>query len=808
MIENLRYYINGEQLLIKWNWVGVDDTARAQCRLVKRLNPDDVLSMHENITIAMYEQNRCGCTFEMPNVPAEVQVTDDDWDTFTTRLILQAPRYRLQFINDKVCSGRVTGFLGREREPAKYTRKLGIELSNQISDTEVGRFVRGWMFEGIERETGVKFYFPKPTKRQVRCEQQVSKAEFDRDIVLRIAPEVEKTTFHDMFTVVNDVAGKETNLAQERDLSSASEIQFETIKPSENGKYKIKCPYCFKEYGYSEPKFRSAIYENKNNGFVAETDDQYIEFYQKLDSQRVEQERTRAMGHVLEKREIKEVQYAGHPGKWVDCESEEELQDDVVIAVRDVHGNRSDEKVCPYCHHRISTLAGLYPTVFISMMGNTGCGKTVYLASMIHELEMGSLLPGYKFRYSMCDNERGREVRRIYNEKIAGHTPVQGTVNVSQVAAASGADVPEFIDTGAMQGALDFSPAAMPDFVSAAMPDFAQTPTMEPAPMEFSPMNFAPMDMGGANINFEPALDAAVSSETMGMGAKARGSQMPDFKLDMGIDLATNDQEPEAVVRGQALPTGTERKYIDPCIYELSGKDPKTGANKGVIIAFFDFPGEAIRVRDQLTDHDVYLQQMIEEADGYVFLFDPSSLKRIHALPEHMKREFLDRTTRGADESKWRAEANRHPGMILADFKKTFIGEAATTQLDKPVSFVISKSDVIRDYLKLADERLHQTDTYFLDAGVYTLDSDRTGLYLDEMERESDSIVDFMADEEMREACRALMHSEYDRLWFCTSSTGIAPDKNGTLYQRHGVPVHVIEPIEFILYRLGVRNAK
>lgn len=53
---------------------------------------------------------------------------------------------------------------------------------------------------------------------------------------------------------------------------------------------------------------------------------------------------------------------------------------------RDVKGNKAVDRLCPHCHNVISDYYGCYPTVFISIVGITGSGKTVYLSQLISNI--------------------------------------------------------------------------------------------------------------------------------------------------------------------------------------------------------------------------------------------------------------------------------------------------------------------------------------------------------------------------------------------------------------------------------------
>lgn len=43
-------------------------------------------------------------------------------------------------------------------------------------------------------------------------------------------------------------------------------------------------------------------------------------------------------------------------------------------------------RACPHCHCRLPNNYGIYPTMFVSMMGGRAAGKTAFLLSMIHQL--------------------------------------------------------------------------------------------------------------------------------------------------------------------------------------------------------------------------------------------------------------------------------------------------------------------------------------------------------------------------------------------------------------------------------------
>ena len=261
--------------------------------------------------------------------------------------------------------------------------------------------------------------------------------------------------------------------------------------------------------------------------------------------------------------------------------------------------------------------------------------------------------------------------------------------------------------------------------------------------------------------------------------------------------------EPEEATPGEKLPQATARQYSEPYIYQLSSEDNANRQAPGVILAFFDFPGEAIRrsPSSEITAYDQYLDSMIKNADGLIFMFDPSTLEMVKGLGDSDKAVFTSKTLPGG-EAQWSFTIRQTPEMILRDFQNSYF---PNSKLNKPVAFVLSKADAVRDYL-IRMKGIDEKEVSFLEEGVYALDSGRTGVYETELREASERILEFLNERGLSDQYKRLLNNEDDGVWMCVSSTGLAPDSNGTLYQMHGVPVHVIDPVEWILYRKSVNS--
>lgn len=57
--------------------------------------------------------------------------------------------------------------------------------------------------------------------------------------------------------------------------------------------------------------------------------------------------------------------------------------DGMVVGIEDIHGKRTYRRVCPSCHNPLPTGYGKFETKFISIIGVTNSGKTVYISQLL-----------------------------------------------------------------------------------------------------------------------------------------------------------------------------------------------------------------------------------------------------------------------------------------------------------------------------------------------------------------------------------------------------------------------------------------
>lgn len=188
-----------------------------------------------------------------------------------------------------------------------------------------------------------------------------------------------------------------------------------------NNKYtdkKIVCPYCFKEFMHNEVHFR--LETVRNDGYN-ESDIEY-----EIDPQKKEEIRTSI--YFQPKNDEKYMKFWERFGQTTELTTNNEatrfgcevyqlpivdpmsadakrcLQmqnhgngesnffvydgDGVVQAVVDIYGERSHRRVCPHCHNPLPNTYGKYNVKFISVIGVSGAGKTVYISQLLRNMSV------------------------------------------------------------------------------------------------------------------------------------------------------------------------------------------------------------------------------------------------------------------------------------------------------------------------------------------------------------------------------------------------------------------------------------
>ena len=161
----------------------------------------------------------------------------------------------------------------------------------------------------------------------------------------------------------------------------------------------IKCPFCFKTFAHDEVHFRIAetTCANATNMFNAAAAGEEKEKYKKL-----------ARREKLDPKygEVWGNQRGGNPAKsvkdlfyvpWVDENNKKELivgdyitdEDGFVEKIEVKRGRFQDPsstRICPYCHNKLPAHYGKHPQKFISVLGVSASGKTVFIKQLLSKI--------------------------------------------------------------------------------------------------------------------------------------------------------------------------------------------------------------------------------------------------------------------------------------------------------------------------------------------------------------------------------------------------------------------------------------
>jgi hypothetical protein len=780
MIVQLRYYVdtNEAKIYVKWNWENVADDAQVSCSLQKCINGDEVARIDE-ITLSYYDENLGGCAFDMPNEPVKIVVYDEDGSMYMCP-VKESPRYDVQF-KVKIASDEKD--VAKQKEPkglnklvrSLYKKKektvpkryhLSVQFPSQLGKAEM-QAIEGWVIFGkILADNRVMDRFFLPFLKEGICIYPpfVYKKAETIDIELGTVPEAVGSIYEDLFTYRKVTEfDKSTTMKGKASEAIGIEVPFDNLMNQGDANCEpIICPFCFQEFRQYEAEFR-AKYFGDQKSFPKEVDESYKKFC--TEHQFNVQVAELPLGKVLRFKtgeDIKSFSYISNPTVFHAADQNELT--DIVSEVIDKFGNHSTDKLCPHCHNSIPISSGKYRNLFITMMGNTGSGKSVYMMKMIHLLKSGRLLPGYRFVCTANNNMRSAEILRRYKSIFEKEGDWQEFGNLAAEANDNlAAPLLNYNQSGTtIFGATGFSQLFSDD----------------------EPSNWAKEEDATNKVK---TYDA---SEVSPLEQEYSGEEVDAESWEEGVfDKAY------APIRSEALPQATPRIYEEPCIYELRGVNPKNMEQVGFILSIFDFPGEAIWGTHQngmATAFDRHLEEVIRLSSGFIFMFDPSSIKKVRSLSDEKISRFMELTLGKSGESR-HTLLSQHPSAIFSSFNKQFGNPSG--RFKAPIAMVLSKADAIRDRLEDLDARAANSTDLFLEERVSSMQNNRTKVDLENMKMCSNIIKKFVNEAELDNLCDQRTEKY---LWFSVSATGVAPE-DSRISGKRGVSVRVLDPIEWIL---------
>ena len=181
---------------------------------------------------------------------------------------------------------------------------------------------------------------------------------------------------------------------------------------------KITCPYCFGQFEHYEVLFRAETVlseddfdideieamddgpeknimlqeYNKAKAFFEREDPDYHRFWEKYNGSTEQTEGFGKSDHVKVRNERRPLIDPFNPNqvRWNNSDgSGPKFDDDGFLSeAEDIYGGKSYSRVCPCpgCHNPLPRDYGKYPAKFISIIGITHSGKTVYLSSLLDNM--------------------------------------------------------------------------------------------------------------------------------------------------------------------------------------------------------------------------------------------------------------------------------------------------------------------------------------------------------------------------------------------------------------------------------------
>lgn len=172
-------------------------------------------------------------------------------------------------------------------------------------------------------------------------------------------------------------------------------VDDKTVSPKKDcARKKFKCPYCFMEMKAEDVEFRSMTaysqqdYEAMTEGektdkqqYLEAEDEIYEKFWRRYPGSRPENSENNRTYETHPVISLLDKRFA--EGLLKVRKDEDGFPDEII----DEEGVPSMIRICPHCHNRLPFEFGKYPVVYISIVGITSSGKTVFLSRMLEKIK-------------------------------------------------------------------------------------------------------------------------------------------------------------------------------------------------------------------------------------------------------------------------------------------------------------------------------------------------------------------------------------------------------------------------------------
>lgn len=160
----------------------------------------------------------------------------------------------------------------------------------------------------------------------------------------------------------------------------------------------IKCPYCFTEFAHDEVHFRiaeEACEDAKNKANKKEKPDEKEKFSKFLKRKERDSKYDKVWGNLRGGTPTPNVEDLFYV-PWVDQSNKSDMIVGDFIADKDGFVEKIEDKcshfesktrICPHCHNKLPLHYGKNPQKFISILGVSASGKTVFLKQLLSKLK-------------------------------------------------------------------------------------------------------------------------------------------------------------------------------------------------------------------------------------------------------------------------------------------------------------------------------------------------------------------------------------------------------------------------------------
>ena len=171
------------------------------------------------------------------------------------------------------------------------------------------------------------------------------------------------------------------------------------LKKDANGLYKIICPYCLEEFEVIDLAYRATVIEQENmeDTFANEFDQAFDNYWTKVGAIGQDSNRPHILNVDPDAGEISTVRLLINKQQVEEpytAETREKMKKHQVVYMKDRYGHVAKTRICPHCHTELPADMGFCPNYIFSLVGNSGCGKTVYLLRLIASLCNGNFMGG------------------------------------------------------------------------------------------------------------------------------------------------------------------------------------------------------------------------------------------------------------------------------------------------------------------------------------------------------------------------------------------------------------------------------